>query len=84
MSVLSVADWCDFTFLRDEVDLSDSALSKQLATLKKDGQIEQHRAYIGRVPKTTVRATDGGLQRFRDHVAALQAIADRTPPPSAP
>jgi DNA-binding HxlR family transcriptional regulator len=79
MSVLSAADWCDFAFLRDEVALSDSALSKQLTTLKNDGQIEQHRAYIGRVPKTTVRATDSGIQRFREHVAALQAIADRTP-----
>jgi DNA-binding transcriptional ArsR family regulator len=35
MSVLCAVDWCDFAFLRDEVSLSDSALSKQLTTLKK-------------------------------------------------
>ena len=29
MSVLCAVDWCDFAFLRDEVSLSDSALSKQ-------------------------------------------------------
>ncbi|MFI6077165.1 transcriptional regulator [Actinoplanes sp. NPDC051343] len=51
MSVLCAVDWCDFAFLRDEVSLSDSALSKQLTTLKNDGQIEQRRTYLGRVPK---------------------------------
>ena len=77
MSVLGAADWCDFAFLRDAVSLSDSALSKQLATLKKDGLIEQRRTYFGRVPKTTVRASEPGLRRFHAHVVALQAIVDR-------
>jgi DNA-binding transcriptional ArsR family regulator len=78
MAVLGEVDWCDFTFLRDQVALSDSALSKQLTTLKTDGQIEQKRTYLGRVPKTTVRATDAGRRRFLDHVDALRAIAERT------
>jgi hypothetical protein len=56
MSVLCAVDWCDFAFLRDAVSLSDSALSKQLATLKKDDYVEQRRTYLGRVPKTTARA----------------------------
>ncbi|WP_410615863.1 transcriptional regulator [Amycolatopsis sp. lyj-109] len=34
----------DFAFLRDAVSLSDSALSKQLGTLKKDGYVEQRLA----------------------------------------
>jgi DNA-binding transcriptional ArsR family regulator len=77
MSVLSAVDWCDFAFLRDEVSLSDSALSKQLTTLKNDGQIEQRRTYLGRVPKTTVRATDEGRRRFLAHARALQDIIAR-------
>jgi DNA-binding transcriptional ArsR family regulator len=77
MSVLSAVDWCDFAFLRDEVSLSDSALSKQLTTLKNDGQIEQRRTYHGRVPKTTVRATAEGRSRFLAHVEALQEIIAR-------
>lgn len=82
MSVLSTVDWCDFSFLRDAVSLSDSALSKQLTTLKTNEHIEQRRTYLGRVPKTTVRATDSGRQRFIEHVEALQAIVARTPRPS--
>ena len=81
MSVLCAADWCDFAFLRDEVSLSDSALSKQLATLKKDDYLEQRRTYLGRVPKTTVRATDLGRHRFLEHVEALRRIVERTPRP---
>ncbi len=81
MSVLSAADWCDFAFLRDAVALSDSALSKQLTTLRNDGYIEQQRTYSGRVPKTTVRATDHGLHRLRTHAQALQAIVDQAGTP---
>jgi DNA-binding transcriptional ArsR family regulator len=81
MSVLSAAQWCDFAFLRDAVALSDSALSKQLATLRKDGYIEQQRTYSGRIPKTTVRATDHGLRCLATHAEALQAILDRAGAP---
>lgn len=79
MSVLCAAEWCDFAFLRDSVSLSDSALSKQLTTLKKDGHVEQRRTYLGRVPKTTVRATDEGRSRFLAHVGALRMIVERAP-----
>jgi DNA-binding transcriptional ArsR family regulator len=84
MSVLCATEWCDFAFLRDGVSLSDSALSKQLATLRKEDYVEQRRAYLGRIPKTTVRATDQGRHRFLGHVEALQMIVNRTPRPAGP
>jgi DNA-binding transcriptional ArsR family regulator len=77
MAVLCEVEWCDFAFLRDAVSLSDSALSKQLTTLKSNGLVEQKRTYLGRVPKTTVRASDEGRKRFYEHVEALQRIAAR-------
>ncbi|MYW93264.1 transcriptional regulator [Amycolatopsis rubida] len=81
MSVLSAVDWCDFAFLRDAVSLSDSALSKQLTTLRTNGHIEQQRKYLGRVPKTSIRATEDGRRRFLGHVEALRDIVERTPRP---
>ena len=39
MSLLAAADWADFAFVRDQVGLSDSALSKQLATLEEAGYV---------------------------------------------
>lgn len=83
MSVLCSVDWCDFAFLRDMSSLSDSALSKQLTTLKSNGYLEQRRTYLGRVPKTSVRATDDGRRRFLGHVEALRAIVERTPHPQS-
>jgi DNA-binding transcriptional ArsR family regulator len=82
MSVLCAAEWCDFAFLRDSVQLSDSALSKQLTTLRKDDLIEQQRTYLGRVPKTTVAATDAGRARFVEHVEALRRIVEQTSRPN--
>jgi DNA-binding transcriptional ArsR family regulator len=81
MSVLCATQWCDFGFLRDAVTLSDSALSKQLTNLKADGKIEQRRTYLGRVPKTTVQATDEGRQQFLRHVQALRQIVEQAPVP---
>ena len=34
VSLLAAADWAEFKYVRDAVDLSDSALSKQLTTLE--------------------------------------------------
>ncbi len=83
MSVLCAAQWCDFSFLRDAVSLSDSALSKQLATLKKGGYVEQQRTYVGRVPKTSVQASDEGRQRFLGHVEELRMIVERARSPQS-
>ena len=81
MAVLGAVDWCDFGFLRDEVSLSDSALSKQLTTLRNDNLVELRRTYLGRVPKTSVRATDEGRRRFVAHAEALQQIIARAARP---
>jgi DNA-binding transcriptional ArsR family regulator len=82
MAVLGAVDWCDFAFLRDEVSLSDSALSKQLSTLRNDDLVELRRTYLGRVPKTSVRVTDEGRSRFVAHAEALQQIIARASRPA--
>src|SRR6201994_4595270 len=40
VALLAAADWADFTFVRDRLELSDSALSKQLSTLEDAGYVE--------------------------------------------
>ncbi len=39
VALLAAADWVDFAFVRDRLSLSDSALSKQFATLESAGYI---------------------------------------------
>jgi DNA-binding transcriptional ArsR family regulator len=40
VSLLAAAQWADFKYIRDELGLSDSALSKQLSTLESASYIE--------------------------------------------
>ncbi|HEX9514576.1 MAG TPA: transcriptional regulator [Streptosporangiaceae bacterium] len=81
VSLLAAADWADFKFIRDEVGLSDSALSKQLTTLQEAGYVEIRKAFIGKRPRTSARLSKAGRAAFEMHVAALQQIIDRSGAP---
>jgi DNA-binding MarR family transcriptional regulator len=74
VALLAAADWADFSFLRDELGLSDSALSKQLSTLEEAGYVAIDRPLSDRRRRVRARLTGAGRSAFRGHVAALQAI----------
>jgi DNA-binding MarR family transcriptional regulator len=78
VSLLAASQWADFRFIRDELDLSDSALSKQLTTLEGAGYIEIRKGFVGKRPRTSARLTRSGRQAFEQHVAALQEIVARS------
>ena len=74
VALLAAADWVEFSFVRDQLSLSDSALSKQLTTLEDAGYVRVERPTNGRRRRVRVRLTAAGRSAFRGHVAALQAI----------
>jgi DNA-binding MarR family transcriptional regulator len=74
VALLAAADWVDFAFVRDELDLSDSALSKQLSTLEEAGYVHIERPLSDRRRRVRARLTPAGRKAFRGHVAALRAI----------
>jgi DNA-binding MarR family transcriptional regulator len=76
VALLAGADWVEFGFLRDELDMSDSALSKQLSTLEDAGYVTQKRPTSGRGRRVHVRLTSDGRRAFEGHVAALLAITN--------
>jgi DNA-binding transcriptional ArsR family regulator len=78
VSLLAASEWADFSFIRDAVALSDSALSKQLTTLEEAGYIEIRKGFIGKRPRTSARLTPAGLAAFHQHVVALQEIVSRS------
>ena len=87
VALLAASDWADFTFIRDTLSISDSALSKQLTALEEAGYAEIRKAVVGKRPRTSARLTRSGLDAFRGHVAALQQIVASsgvTVLPSAP
>jgi DNA-binding transcriptional ArsR family regulator len=77
VALLAAADWADFTFIRDSVGLSDSALSKQLTALDEAGYIQIRKGFVGKRPRTSARLTAFGRGAFERHVAALQEIVAR-------
>lgn len=78
VSLLAASEWADFTFIRDAVELSDSALSKQLSTLAEANYVDIRKSFVGKRPRTSVRLTRLGRAAFEQHVAALQQIVARS------
>ena len=74
VSILATADWVDFPFVRDRLGLSDSALSKQLATLDEAGYVTIERPVTERRRRVRVRLSPTGRRAFDGHVAALRQI----------
>jgi DNA-binding MarR family transcriptional regulator len=74
VALLAAAEWADFTFVRDSLAMSDSALSKQIATLEQAGYVTVRKTGAGRSRRTHLRLSPRGRQAFRAHAAALQQI----------
>jgi DNA-binding MarR family transcriptional regulator len=74
VATLTAADWAEFGYLKEQLGLSDSALSKQLTTLEEAGYVTTERRLSGTRRKVRARLTDAGRDAFDGHIAALQEI----------
>ena len=74
VALLAAADWVEFSFVRDHLSLSDSALSKQLSTFEEAGYVRIERPSNRHRRRVRIRLTAAGRGAFRRHVAALHAI----------
>jgi DNA-binding MarR family transcriptional regulator len=77
VALLASAQWCEFAFVRDSVQLTDPALSKQVGTLAARDYVQVRKGYVGKVPRTWLRATTRGRRQLEQHLNALRAIADQ-------
>jgi DNA-binding MarR family transcriptional regulator len=80
VALLAAADWVDFAFVRDQLGLSDSALSKQLSTLEQAGYVHIERPVSDHRRRVQARLTPEGRAAFNGHVAALRAIVGSAEP----
>jgi DNA-binding MarR family transcriptional regulator len=83
VALLAAADWAEFAFVRDQLELSDSALSKQLSTLEEAGYVEIERPVRDRRRRVRTRLTSAGRTAFDGHVAALRQIVATAGPERA-
>ncbi|REK84409.1 transcriptional regulator [Streptomyces inhibens] len=74
VALLAPADWVEFGFVRDTVNTSDSALSKQVSALAEAGYVSVRKTRDRKGRHTHVRLTSHGRQAFQRHAAALEKI----------
>jgi DNA-binding MarR family transcriptional regulator len=74
VALLASTDWAEFAFVRDRLDMSDSALSKQFAVLEEARYITVERPVSNHRRRVRVALTEQGRRAFQGHVAALQAV----------
>jgi DNA-binding MarR family transcriptional regulator len=77
VAILAAVDWADFAFVRDELGLSDSALSKQFTILEDAGYVTLERPLADRRRRVRAALTPAGRSAFEGHVAALDQIVNR-------
>jgi DNA-binding transcriptional ArsR family regulator len=76
VALLAASTWAEFGFVRDSIQLSDSALSKQISTLEHAGYVTVNKTGAGRRSRTYVRLSPEGRDAFNGHVAALQKMVN--------
>ena len=74
VALLASTDWADFSFVRDRLGMSDSALSKQFLILEVAGYVTIDRLVTNRRRRVRVCLTDDGRKAFEGHVVALQSV----------
>ncbi|WP_285733894.1 transcriptional regulator [Nocardiopsis sp. ATB16-24] len=83
VAALAAVESAEFRFVRDTVEITDSALSKQVTVLEKAGYVRVHKITVGRRARTSLALTKEGRTAFAEHVRALGEIASgetlRTP-----
>ncbi len=79
-SILSAVSEAEFGFVRDQVKVSDSVLSKHLAQLEDAGYVRLRKASLDGRQRTWLSLTKDGRRAFVAHVKALEQLvqaADR-------
>jgi DNA-binding MarR family transcriptional regulator len=77
LGVLSEVEGASFTYLRDALAATDGNLSSHLEVLRQAGLVEVQKEFVGRRPRTWVRATPGGRSTFEAEMKALRSLVDR-------
>ncbi|MFJ8230699.1 winged helix-turn-helix domain-containing protein [Streptomyces sp. NPDC094448] len=84
VAALAPVHRAEFGFVRDLVEVTDSALSKQVAGLEEAGLVAVDKGRVGRRPRTWLSLTEEGREVYGRHLAALRAIADGLGAPAPP
>ncbi len=80
MGILANSEQATFTFLKEQLGLADSDLSKQMSALEAAGYVKSTKWGRGPGSTTTFAMTRQGAKAYRAHRAALYALLTDAPP----
>lgn len=72
VSLLAGVESADFTYIKKQTGATAGNLSVQIEKLSTAGYITVEKGFKGKMPCTTCRITDAGLEAFRQYVTALK------------
>ena len=75
VAALDAVESIDFATIRDQLQVSDSVLSRQSSQLEELGIIAIKKGYVGKRPRTWLSLTAEGRKRWATHLEALRSIA---------
>lgn len=79
-AALAATESMDFGTLRDQIQVSDSVLSKQITILEQAEIVEVKKGFVGKRPRTWLTLTATGRASWAAHLAALRDIAGAAGP----
>lgn len=74
MSVLMVNEEVTFNDMKDLLKVTDGNLASHVSALEKATYIEVKKAFVGKKPSTTFKATRTGKAAFKKHLDALEQL----------
>ena len=72
VSLLAGVESADFTYIKKQTGATSGNLSVQIEKLSAAGYITVEKGFKGKMPCTTCRLTETGLEAFRNYVTALK------------
>lgn len=75
IAALARVDEAEFATIRDAVEVTDSALSKQVTVLENAGYVKVTKGHVGKRPRTWLALTREGRHAFARHLETLRTIA---------
>lgn len=75
VAALQATDDAEFRTVRDQLQVSDSVLSRQVSLLEQAGLVAVKKGYAGKRPRTWLSLTPRGRDLWAEHLDALRAIA---------
>ncbi|MFC6083941.1 winged helix-turn-helix domain-containing protein [Sphaerisporangium aureirubrum] len=78
MSLLAAVEEAEFAFVRDEVEVSDSVMSKHAAALETAGYVVIRKGHVGKRPRTWLKLSLAGRRAYKAHIDALRDIVARS------